>query len=750
MNADDTTLDDRIRALVAAAVAGAPEAPDVDVSSARDIALVGASAAPSSRRALVGVAVVVAVIAGLWAVVANGTAPVADGVTEGTEAIGDPSWVTAVEPTELSNGDTGKWPDDIAVVVASERGIERVAAPNWVPEVTRVYSAGPVTRAFELSDGSYVFHTPDGLVQRLAPYRPVSGSAGTSLAVTPDGDTEYVPDTVDIIAKGVAALDDAQLDGDGNLDLVYRSENADLADTAGTTQFLTLWLPPAEPVVMPLYGGWAVDYGRFDIVEGDTVASGWVDDTLQRGIAAFDASGAPVDRFDVFFGRGEGGPRDVVGDITGRTGVLSDSVFDVIGTVLESMELLEMSNRSGDLDLQGATVAIDRPDGPDTVVDLRYRSTFEIPIADGVTTVSQRTFAGNAPAVVDFGEAFVGNRLAGCMFIDPESLAPVESFRRSVRLGVPPTSYSDDVATVEARDVSGRPATLTTFLWGGVTVELAPPHWCGSVWLTVDAAHSAPLLEWLATVQIEEVIPSGMPTMVLAGRRGVSIITTAGTTAVTTTRAQRAVMLDNGDVAYQAAGVVYRWRHDTGEVDEMWGAVDFIAPPVLHDTYNGRVVYTVRDRLYVDGATAASGIPVELGGDGRLSVSADGLVLGGLRPTTLSAAIALPDWIAEAAMGMWAISGGADSSCCVAYYSLDDLVVTDRSGVPVWGPHGMVSMALPGLDVHDRWVAWSLFTPVSYESWDPSADDSIIVVDTVTGAKVSFSGMSWVSFADRG
>ena len=83
MSTDDTTptLDDRIRSLVDAAVAGAPEAPDVDVASARDVALVGASTAPSSRRALVGVAVVVAVIAGLGVAVTNGSTPVADDAT---------------------------------------------------------------------------------------------------------------------------------------------------------------------------------------------------------------------------------------------------------------------------------------------------------------------------------------------------------------------------------------------------------------------------------------------------------------------------------------------------------------------------------------------------------------------------------------------------------------------------------------------------------------------------------------------
>ena len=98
MSTDDTTptLDDRIRSLVAAAVAAAPDAPDVDVASAREVALVGNSAAPSSRRALVGVAVVVAVIAGLGVAVTNGSTPVA---SPGTDAIAEPSWVTAVDPT---------------------------------------------------------------------------------------------------------------------------------------------------------------------------------------------------------------------------------------------------------------------------------------------------------------------------------------------------------------------------------------------------------------------------------------------------------------------------------------------------------------------------------------------------------------------------------------------------------------------------------------------------------------------------
>lgn len=718
---DDITLDDRIRALVAAAVADAPEAPEVDVVGARDVTLVGSAATPSSRRALVGVAAVVAVIAGLWVVVTTGSTPVADDATEGTEAIGDPSWVTAVEPTEVSNVDAEMWPDDVAVIVASRRGIERVTAPNGIPEVTRVYSAGPVSRAFELSDGSYVFHTTDGLVQRLLP-----GSA-------PDETGQ-----VEILAKGVVTLDDAQLDPtSGALTVVFRTGSR---TTGVDFSLLTVMRPPAEPLVIELSGGWAVDYGRFDLIEGDTVASGWVDDTLQRGIAAFDASGAPVDRFDIFFGRGEGGPRDVVGDITGQTGVLSDSVFDVVGSVLQSMELLDMSNRSGDLDLQGATVAIDRPAGPDTIVDLRYRSTFEVPIADGVTTVSQRTFGVPRTEVDTWSTCMSvhgpsnGNELADGVVIS--TMAPPVPL---------PPARSDAWSTIE---VAGRSATLATATSGQLVVELSPPHWCGLAWLSTDRLDVDEFVEWLAGVQVTERIPEGLPPMVLAGARGVSLIADGRTQVVTTEPASRAVILGTGDVVYQRSdGLVFTWRHDTGVVEEMWAAVSWVAAPRIHDTFGGRLVFSVADRLYVDGTSVTLDLGVEP--TGRLSVSDDGLVLGSGVRTTITADGAIPDWIGEASTDdvLWAIDGGVEASrCCVVLYSGGTTVV-DRAGVAQWTSNLPFGVSVSGIDVRGNWLAWQFVvadaeTPAAWRA--PGAR----VIDLDTGLVTAFSGVGWVSFAD--
>lgn len=716
MSTDDTTptLDDRIRSLVAAAVAAAPDAPDVDVASAREVALVGASAAPSSRRALVGVAVVVAVIAGLGVAVTNGSTPVA---SPGTDAIAEPSWVTAVDPTVETVAPIQKWPNDVAVIVASERGIERVAAPNGMPEVTRVYSAAPVSRAFELSDGSYVFHTIDGLVQRM------------SLGSAPDGTGQ-----VEILAKGVVTLDDAQLDPiSGALTVVFRTGSR----TIGVDfSLLTVLRPPAEPTVIELSGGWAVDYGRFDLIEGDTVASGWVDDTLQRGIAAFDASGTPVDRFDIFFRRGEGGPRDVVGDITGQTGVLSDSLFELVDSALPSMELLDMANRSGDLDFQGTTVAIDRPDGPDTVVDLRYRSMFEVPITDGVTTVSQRTY----------GVARSDVRLwSSCMAVSSPTADGVEVSTVAPPVPLPPAG-SNEWETIE---VSGRPATLATSTTGQLVVELSPPHWCGLAWLSTDTMQADAFIDWLAGIQVVERIPDGVSPMVLAGARGVSLVVDGRTQVVTTDAASRAVILGTGDVVYQRAdGLVFRWERDTGVVEELWAAVSWVAAPQIHDTYRGQLVFTVADILFVDGIP----LVVDLGVEPtlRLSVSDDGVVVGTGVLTALTDGTALPDWIDEAVDGggLWAMDGGVESArCCVALYSNQGSTVAERGGAVRWTSNPPFGVEVFGIDLHDRWLAWQFLvadpdTPAAWRS--PGSR----VVDLDTGEVTAFTGNSWISFAD--
>ena len=719
MNADhtDDVLDDRIRALLADAVATAPDAPQVDVRGARDVRLVTVSTpARGSYGALIGVAAVVAMIVGLWVVMSDGGSPAA---TPGTDAIVNPPDSTAVDPTYLSEPSLQTWPTDVAVVVASDRGVERVAAPNGTPEITRIYSERPVSRAFELSDGSLVLHTLDGLI--LREYPEASDSAGGSPAM---------------IAKDVVALDDAQLDADGNLDLVYRTG----ATGSGSTTPLTVWRPPAEPLVIELPGGWAVDYGRFDLLDDDIVASGWVDDTLQRGIAAFDATGMPVDEYDVFFGRAELGTRDVVGDVLGQLGVLSGSTFDVNSADLRPVDLPELAVRGGDLDLQGATLAIDRPTGADQVVDLQTRELFDVPIADGVTTVSQRDFgdptdSGYVVENLDLGA------IADCMGFDVEAVDVSMSSEAA-----PP----DPVASSPI-EVDGRPAVLLEYSSGLLAAELAPPHWCGLAWLGTTTLGRDQFVDLLSGVKVTERIPAGLPPMVLAGGRGVAYIVDRRVQAVTTEPSTRAVVLGDGDVVYQRAdGLTFRWDLLTGAVEEMWAAVSWVAAPVIHDTYRGQLVFSVADRLYVDGTPLSVDLGVEP--TGRLSVSRDGLVVGpNVRTILTTDGTAMPDWIDEVDDGsvLWSVDGSSgDYGCCVAVHTGGAVTVTDPTGGSVqWARRVPEYATVSGLDVHSRWVALQVYVP---EADTPAAwgERRVWLVHTDFNSGVSFHGMTWVSFAD--
>jgi hypothetical protein len=333
MSTDD--LDRRIRALVREAVTDAPPAPDLPTA----MRVVTPSPA---RRGM------------MWAGIGVAAAVIAVAVLVWTGRSEHPRIVGA---STTSSADTvTPWPDSVAVIVASDRGVERVTSEHGNAVITRLVD-GPVDRAFELDDGTLVYQRHDGdIVHRAAD--------GTETAL--------------VTGPGVG-LQDADL-SHGQLRLVYRSATTD----PGSSFQLNAWFQPNEPLPILPPGGFGVGYDRFSIVDDHFIVAATTDDTGQHSAVGFAVgeTDAPTPTFDQ--------PYQLAGDGQGTVGVLDGSgSFTTTGVGAGVIADLGDATDIADLDLRSHWVAVQRQDGRATLFDLRMAQEYSVPVRAAAVTVSR-------------------------------------------------------------------------------------------------------------------------------------------------------------------------------------------------------------------------------------------------------------------------------------------------------------------------------------------------------------------------
>lgn len=191
---NDRSLDERIRALVATALADAPDAPDLAPDT------VGVVLRPTRRVvpwAVAGVAAAAAVVLLVAAVVTR-----------------EPDRRIAAVPSTTEAAAVAAWPQGVVVLLASERGVERVSAEGGQVVVQRTAFNAPAELALELSDGSVVYQQARelgdyGVIELVGP----SGDGGpvADLATTTLLDADYVDGRVRILYSTPAAGREPQI-----------------------------------------------------------------------------------------------------------------------------------------------------------------------------------------------------------------------------------------------------------------------------------------------------------------------------------------------------------------------------------------------------------------------------------------------------------------------------------------------------------------------------------------------------------
>ena len=319
MSADH--LDDRLRALMKDAVANTPPAPALpDPTTA-----VVRSLAPRQRhRGLVAVAVGLSAAAAVAGVLVWTNHDDDRRISPAT-SLPEPSVAPTTPPTT--------WPGDLRVVIASDRGIELVAAEQGGPAVTRVDQPLLGGVAFELADGSIV---------------------------------------------SAPGLMDVGLDGQALYSGTWAGFRAIFQYPLGGTQ-------PTDPLLIPFDGEpTRLTYGEGQLVgEGSLFAGGRtpIRTTMdnQFDLSTFLASGvvAPL------------------GDDDARLFSVSPSGRTIVWlhgnelTVLDGHPARTLTVTDGasvtELDVSDAYVALTRGDGMGTIIDLRTSDTYTAPAAGRLT-----------------------------------------------------------------------------------------------------------------------------------------------------------------------------------------------------------------------------------------------------------------------------------------------------------------------------------------------------------------------------
>ena len=228
----------------------------------------------------------------------------------------------------------------------------------------------------------------------------------------------------------------------------------------------------------------------------------------------------------------------------------------------------------------------------------------------------------------------------------------------------------------------------------------------------------------------------------LAGSFGVSVVEGPNTTAISTSPSDRVVWLANGSVAYRSpseGGYPRLWERSTGESNELWAAVDWIAEPMLHDDMrgNGNFLFTVGNLLYDYQAEVRRTLATAPAG--RLSYSSNGWIVGENVRYSIGDTQP-PAWMGGA--GLWALSPAGD---LVASY-VDGVVQVRRvSDARVVYERAAGEVDVTEIDVNNEWVSIAE-TPID----TPNADSTsrVVLVHLASGRSHAYEGALSASLPD--
>ena len=621
MNADD--LDGRIRSLVHDAVAAAPAAPDLPAAmpSAAPVA-----ASPNRGRGWV------------WAGIGIAASIIAVGVLVLTNRDDDPSIVAGSTSADVStsvDGTSLPWPDGVAVIVASTRGIEKVTAENGQAVVTRLLSDVSVARAFELEDGSIVYQETGGDIRRL------------------DGQTSSEPPMVAADGKRLD-LQDADIGNGDGWRLVYVGPGQAPEDALT----LTAHVVPNDPVSYPIPGGFAVGYRRFTIVDDRAVTTATMDDTGQR--TGYMVNLRPGEELSTY-GLEAASPRPLqqVGDGSGSIGVLDEKgQFTSYGTRSGFTVNLGDPTAVTDLDFRGQWLSVQREGGTSSLVDLLSATAYDVPIADGTVSVSRKERVDTQPVPTTvLTESTTPSKptptTVGAPTAEPfpSCLTVTAPTTADVQMGT--TFYSVEPIPEETIQVAGRPAVLRSW-GGGWGVILRHPDWCTEYGITTNTMSKAEFLAWVGTLSVTETLPASMPPVLVRSNYGLSVIGPYGSKVIARGRVDQAVLLQDGRVVYHSPDLAdfQMWDPQSQSSNPIWSAADWIATPVLHDAFGPSFVFSVQNRMYLydsDQTWDLTGVQwprVSMFGDGEIlpnaPIGAQAVAeLGAIEPT-MPAAPAAP------------------------------------------------------------------------------------------------------------
>ena len=349
-------LDDRIKSLVSEAVSSAPPAPSLSLR-------VPVRATPPRRGLLwtgIGIAACVAAVAALvW------TSGDDDHTIVGASTTA-PTTTPATEPSV-------PWPTGVAALVASSRGIERVDSENGQAVVARVLDGMAVALAIQVENGGIVFQEMGGDIRYLAP----DGTMSDTSLVTDDG-------------TGRTVLEDADAPN-GELRLVYRTSTTD-----PTASFdLGMWFQPNEPLYVLPPGGFGVGYGRFTIVDGYSMVAATIDDTGQRSSFGFTFRNSQGETSSGTYDS----PVAMAGDGAGSVGWVSeDGRFTTTGARSGSQPGVAVGLQVTELDWRGQWLMVTQEGGlATTLVDLVTDARYEVPVSNGVVTLSRSAVPSTQP-----------------------------------------------------------------------------------------------------------------------------------------------------------------------------------------------------------------------------------------------------------------------------------------------------------------------------------------------------------------
>ncbi|MFZ4718782.1 MAG: hypothetical protein ACOYMR_05125, partial [Ilumatobacteraceae bacterium] len=358
MSSDD--LDARIRAMVRDAVDAAPPAPELPVG---DVVRTAAPRGPRWVWAGVGIAAAVAAVAVLVLTSRGDDRTIAVDPT-------NPETTSSPDSTGLVDG--VPWPKGFAIIVASERGIERVEAdPDGQAAVTRVLGGVAVDRAFELEDGTIVYQERGGDIW----------------AIDPQG--EQIGDARLVMNGGGLSLEDADAP-DGNLRLLYRTASTDPADAG----LIWAWTQPDSPISTVLPGGWGTGYRRFSFIDDSNAVATTVTDSgfLSQFDWMFRASSSSPQG-------SSGQPLLAVGDGAGGYVALLPSGAIEISGGSRNGTLGDVSDAADvvDMDVRGDIVVVQYASKAGWVLDASSQWTGPVPVDSGNLSVSRRTHDGGGP-----------------------------------------------------------------------------------------------------------------------------------------------------------------------------------------------------------------------------------------------------------------------------------------------------------------------------------------------------------------